>query len=150
MCKLLNKEANYINLYKTAQALIDNKVDDIANMANLARLLYEQLDQHWIGFYRVLDDRLVLGPFNGPVACTSIDFNKGVCGSSWAKKKSIIVDNVHEFAGHIACSPHSNSEIVIPCIRNNEVFAVLDIDSAEFASFDEIDEKYLRKIVELL
>ena len=146
----MNKEANYINLYKTAQALIDNKVDDIANMANLARLLYEQLDQHWIGFYRVLDDRLVLGPFNGPVACTSIDFNKGVCGSSWAKKKSIIVDNVHEFAGHIACSPHSNSEIVIPCIRNNEVFAVLDIDSAEFASFDEIDEKYLRKIVELL
>lgn len=146
----MNKEANYINLYKTAQALIDNKVDDIANMANLARLLYEQLDQHWIGFYRVLDDRLVLGPFNGPVACTSIDFNKGVCGSSWAKKKSIIVDNVHEFAGHIACSPHSNSEIVIPCIRNNEVFAVLDIDSAEFANFDEIDEKYLRKIVELL
>lgn len=146
----MNKEANYINLYKTAQALIDNKVDDIANMANLARLLYEQLDQHWIGFYRVLDDRLVLGPFNGPVACTSIDFNKGVCGSSWAKKKSIIVDNVHEFAGHIACSPHSNSEIVIPCIRHNEVFAVLDIDSAEFANFDEIDEKYLRKIVELL
>jgi GAF domain-containing protein len=146
----LNKESNYISLYNQAKALVDGNVDDIANMANLTSLLYEHLRHHWIGFYRVVGNRLVLVPFNGPIACTSIAFNKGVCGTSWAQKEAIVVDNVHEFPGHIACSPHSNSEIVIPCIRDNEVFAVLDIDSTEFACFDELDEKYLTKMIELL
>ncbi|MBR9860474.1 GAF domain-containing protein [bacterium] len=110
----------------------------------------QELPQHWIGFYFVRGTELVLGPFQGPVACTLIQKGKGVCGSSWESGSTIVVDNVHEFEGHIACSPYSNSEIVIPCFRNGEVWAVLDIDSSEFSAFDEIDSEYLQKLVALL
>ena len=105
---------------------------------------------HWIGFYRVIGDKLQLGPYNGPIACTSIAKGKGVCGRSWLHKKTYIVNDVHQFDGHIACSPLSNSEIVVPCIRNNEIYAVLDIDSTYFGMFDGDDQYYLEKIVALL
>ena len=110
----------------------------------------KHLLHHWIGFYRVIGDKLQLGPYNGPIACTSIAKGKGVCGRSWLHKKTYIVNDVHQFDGHIACSPLSNSEIVVPCIRNNEIYAVLDIDSTYFGMFDGDDQYYLEKIVTLL
>lgn len=146
----MKKAQKYSIIIKEAESLIDKNVDDIANMANLSRLLYDHFSHHWIGFYRVIDDKLQLGPFNGPIACTSIAFGKGVCGKSWLHKKTYIVDDVHQFEGHIACSPQSNSEIVIPCIRGNQVFAVLDIDSTHYKMFDSEDQSYLEQIVSLL
>ena len=133
-----------------AKALIDPKVDDIANMANVSRLILEHFPNHWIGFYRVVGDNLVLGPFNGPLACTVINYGKGVCGTAWEQGKTQIVDDVHSFPGHIACSAASNSEIVVPCIRNGEVYAVLDIDSDQFNSFDDIDARNLEELVSYL
>jgi GAF domain-containing protein len=146
----MKKAQKYSIIIKEAESLIDKNVDDIANMANLSRLLYDHFSHHWIGFYRVIDDKLQLGPFNGPIACSSIDLGKGVCGKSWLHKKTYIVDDVHQFEGHIACSPQSNSEIVIPCIRRNRVFAVLDIDSTHYKMFDSEDQSYLEQIVSLL
>ena len=146
----MKKAQKYSIIIKEAESLIDKNVDDIANMANLSRLLYDHFSHHWIGFYRVIDDKLQLGPFNGPIACTSIALGKGVCGKSWLHKKTYIVDDVHQFEGHIACSPQSNSEIVIPCIRRNQVFAVLDIDSTHYKMFDSEDQSYLEQIVSLL
>jgi GAF domain-containing protein len=119
-------------------------------MANFSRLIMEHFPNHWIGFYRVVGQDLLLGPFNGPIACTRISFGKGVCGKAWATRQTQIVDDVHQFPGHIACSALSNSEIVIPCIREGEVFAVLDIDSTEYAAFTALDKKYLEELVSYL
>lgn len=144
------KEQTYKTLLKQAEALIDPQVDDVANMANLSRLIFDTYGHHWVGFYRVIGDQLVLGPFQGPVACTQIAYGKGVCGTAWQKKDTQVVADVHQFPGHIACSALSNSEIVVPCVRNGEVYAVLDIDSTEFNTFDEVDRDYLEQIVALL
>jgi GAF domain-containing protein len=146
----MKKAERYSSLLKEISSLMDKDVDDIANMANMTRLLYDRLSHHWIGFYRVVKNQLILGPFNGPIACTSIPFGKGVCGKSWQDKKTYIVDDVHQFKGHIACSPLSNSEIVVPCMRDNHVFAVLDIDSTALNAFNHEDQYYLEKIVTLL
>ena len=122
----------------------------IAKMANVSAALHETFGFWWTGFYRVENDELVLGPFQGPIACTRIKYGRGVCGTSWQREETVIVPNVHEFPGHIACSSASNSEIVVPLIRDNKVIAVLDIDSTEFGTFDETDKAYLEQIVGLL
>ncbi len=144
-----NKEEQYKSLIPQIKALLAGEPDEIANLANVAAALKEQFNFFWVGFYLVKGDQLVLGPFQGPVACTRISFNKGVCGASWAQKQTLIVPNVEEFPGHIACSSISKSEIVIPMIKNDEVVAVLDVDSDQLNTFDEIDEKYLKEIVGL-
>jgi len=146
----LNKENKYKAFLIEAKSLIYKDVDDIANMANISRLIMEHFPNHWIGFYRVQGDKLILGPFQGPIACTTIGYGKGVCGTAWQTMQTQIVDDVHQFAGHIACSSLSNSEIVVPCIRGNRVYAVLDIDSTEFKAFDEIDQRYLEELVTYL
>ena len=122
----------------------------IAKMANVSAALHETFGFWWTGFYRVENDELVLGPFQGPIACTRIKYGRGVCWTSWQREETVIVPNVHEFPGHIACSSASNSEIVVPLIRDNKVIAVLDIDSTEFGTFDETDKAYLEQIVGLL
>ena len=129
------------------KALLTGEDDLIANLANIAAALKEQFNFFWVGFYLVKNEQLVLGPFQGPVACTRIAYNRGVCGSAWAQKETLIVPNVDEFPGHIACSSLSKSEIVIPLFRDNEVYAVLDVDSSSLNTFDEIDKKYLQEIL---
>lgn len=143
-----NKEDQYKSLIPQIKALLAGEPDEIANLANIAAALKEQFKFFWVGFYLVKGDQLVLGPFQGPVACTRIGFNKGVCGTSWAQKETLIVPNVEEFPGHIACSSISKSEIVIPLMKNGEVVAVLDVDSDQLNTFDDIDEKYLKEIVD--
>ena len=145
-----SKEDIYISLSPQIRSLIEGETDLVANLANVAAALKEAFNFFWIGFYIVKNNQLVLGPFQGPIACTRIAYGKGVCGTSWKDKKTIIVDDVNQFPGHIACSSLSQSEIVVPIIRNNEVVAVLDVDSDELSQFDEIDKKYLSKIVEYL
>ena len=145
-----SKEDLYISLSPQIKSLIEGEVDLVANLANVAAALKEAFNFFWVGFYIVKNNQLVLGPFQGPIACTRIAYGKGVCGTSWKDKKTIIVDDVNLFPGHIACSSLSQSEIVVPIIRNNEVVAVLDVDSDELSQFDEIDKKYLSKIVEYL
>lgn len=147
---MLNKTERYKSILTGLESLVDPKVDTVANMANVSAVLHNELKHHWTGFYRVVEDKLILGPFQGPVACTQIAYGKGVCGKAWDTKKTQVVADVHQFSGHIACRPASNSEIVIPCIKNNKVYAVLDIDSTKFDSFDETDAKYLSLIVDLL
>ena len=124
--------------------------DQIANMANMSALIHETFGFWWTGFYIVKGDQLVLGPFQGPIACTRIPYGKGVCGTAWQRRSTIVVPDVEEFPGHIACSSLSRSEIVVPIFSNNSVYAVLDIDSKELATFDNIDKEWLKKIVELL
>ena len=145
-----SNEDLYISLSPQIKSLIEGEVDLVANLANVAAALKEAFNFFWVGFYIVKNNQLVLGPFQGPIACTRIAYGKGVCGTSWKDKKTIIVDDVNQFPGHIACSSLSQSEIVVPIIRNNEVVAVLDVDSDELSQFDEIDKKYLSKIVEYL
>jgi L-methionine (R)-S-oxide reductase len=144
------KEEQYEALIPQIRGLLTGEPDLIANLANVAAALKEQFGWLWTGFYLVKDNELVLGPFQGPVACTRIRKGKGVCGTSWAEKKTLIVPDVEKFPGHIACSSLSKSEIVVPIIRNNEVMGVLDVDSAYLNSFDETDQKYLEKIIGLL
>lgn len=120
--------------------------DLIANLANCSAALKTAFNFWWVGFYLVKNNQLVLGPFQGPVACTSIQFGKGVCGASWQNAATIIVENVNEFPGHIACSSASLSEIVVPIFYQNEVIAVLDVDSEHLAFFDEVDKKYLEEL----
>ncbi len=141
-----HKENTYKSLIPQIQALISDESDLIANMANIAAILHNTFHFWWTGFYRVMNDELVLGPFQGPIACMRIPFNKGVCGTAWAQNKTIIVPNVHEFPGHIACSSDSKSEIVVPIRKNGEIIAVLDIDSADYNTFDSIDQKWLEQI----
>ena len=145
-----DKEEKYRILLPQLKSLVSGEKDLTANLANLAAALKQSMNFFWIGFYLVGGNQLVLGPFQGPVACTRIDFGKGVCGMSWKEKKVIIVPNVDEFPGHISCSSDSKSEIVLPALRNGEVQLVLDVDSHRLDDFDEIDEKYLRQVVSLI
>jgi GAF domain-containing protein len=141
------KEEQYNTFLPQIKALISGETDLIANMANITAALKEQFDWLWVGFYLVKDDELVLGPFQGPIACTRIQKGKGVCGASWAQEKTVIVPDVTKFAGHIFCSSLSVSEIVIPVIRNNKVRAVLDVDSSQLSTFDATDQRFLEEIV---
>lgn len=146
----MTKSDKYQELYKTIESVISGENDQIANMANTAALLHEAFGFWWTGFYIIKDEQLVLGPFQGPVACTRIGFGKGVCGTSWERRETIVVPDVHQFPGHIACSSLSQSEIVVPMFHNGEIYAVLDIDSKDLATFDEVDKEWLEKIVTLL
>ena len=146
----MTKEETYQQLLPQIKALVAGEQDIIANMANVGAALHEAFDFWWTGFYRVEGDVLVLGPFQGPIACTRIPYGRGVCGTAWAQGQTVIVPNVHEFAGHIACSGASNSEIVVPLHRDGEVIAVLDIDSTAFNTFDSIDRHYLEQIAATL
>jgi len=166
----MTKQEKYQTLLPQIEALVTGETDAIANMANVAAALHEAFGFWWTGFYRVMNvgvseltkksclegaknertGELVLGPFLGPIACTRIPYGRGVCGTAWQQAQTVIVPNVHEFAGHIACSSASNSEIVVPVIRNNRVIAVLDIDSTDFKAFDETDKYFLEKIVTFL
>ena len=144
------KTEQYTTLLPQVQAVMDEKVDIIANMANMVAMLHETFGFWWTGFYRVIGDELVLGPFQGPLACTRIPFGRGVCGTAWKERKTIVVPDVEQFPGHIACSSASRSEIVVPVFHNNEIIAVLDIDSAELNTFDETDAEYLEQLVRML
>lgn len=145
-----NKEEQYQSLLPQIKALLHGEDDLIANLANVAAALKEQFDFFWVGFYLVKRDQLVLGPFQGPVACTRIALNKGVCGTAWAQRKTLIVPDVDQFPGHIACSSLSRSEIVLPIWKDEEIIGVLDVDSKDLNTFDEIDEKYLTQILALV
>lgn len=145
-----SKEEQYKSLLPQIKALLEGETDQIANLANVSAALKEQFNFFWIGFYLVKKNELVLGPFQGPVACTRIGLGRGVCGLAWQERKTIIVADVDEFPGHIACSSQSKSEIVIPIFKNGEVIAVLDADSNHLNDFDETDKKYLEKITGLL
>lgn len=145
-----SRKEQYESLLPQINALVESEPDLIANMANIAAALKQAFNFFWIGFYIVRGDKLVLAPFQGPVACTRIAYGKGVCGTAWEQAKTIIVPDVEQFPGHIACSSLSKSEIVLPVFRNGSVIAVLDVDSDTLNNFDEIDEIYLNKIVELL
>ena len=144
------KEDQYQSLIPQIKALLEGENDLIANRANVSAAIKEQFNFLWIGFYLVKNDVLVLGPFQGPVACTRISKGKGVCGASWVQAKTIIVPDVEAFPGHIACSSSSRSEIVVPLIVEGEVLGVLDVDSAELNEFDETDSKYLSEIIGLI
>jgi GAF domain-containing protein len=144
------KEEQYVSLVPQIKALLEGEPDLIANLANVTAALKEQFNWLWIGFYLVKDDELVLGPFQGPVACTRIKKGKGVCGASWTKAETLLVPDVEKFPGHIGCSSLSRSEIVIPIIRNNIVIGVLDADSIDLNHYDIIDQKYLEQIIELI
>ena len=146
----MNKIEIYQSLLPQIESLISGETDTIANMANVAAVLHDAFGFWWTGFYRVEGQQLILGPFQGPIACTRIPYNKGVCGTAWQRAETVIVPNVHEFAGHIACSSASNSEIVVPIQRAGQVIAVLDIDSTDFGTFDETDQLYLEKIAGML
>lgn len=142
-----NKAEQYQSLLPQIKGLLEGEPDLIANLANTVAALKEQFGWLWIGFYLVKADELVLGPFQGPIACTRIRKGKGVCGTSWAEAKTMIVPDVEKFPGHIACSSLSKSEIVVPVIRNNKVIAVLDADSEELNHFDTTDRHYLEEII---
>lgn len=144
------KQEQYEALIPQIKGLLEGETDLIANLANVAAALKEQFNWLWIGFYLVKKDELVVGPFQGPVACTRIKKGRGVCGSSWAQEKTLIVPDVEKFPGHIACSSASRSEIVVPIYRNNNVVGVLDVDSASLNQFDSTDQFYLEQIVELV
>ena len=143
----MTKEEKYRQILPQIAALVDGEKDKIANMANIVAVLHETFGFWWTGFYRVEGKELVLGPFQGSIACTRIPFGRGVCGTAWAQDRTIIVPDVHDFPGHIACSSASKSEIVVPVRRNNQIIAVLDIDSADYNTFDAIDRQYLEQIV---
>ncbi len=145
-----SKEEKYADLLPQIEAVIDGEPDVIANMANVASMIQETFQFWWTGFYRVIDNQLVLGPFQGPMACTRIKFGKGVCGTAWKEAKTIIVPDVEQFPGHIACSSASKSEIVVPLKVKGEVVGVLDIDSEKLSNFDSTDQKWLEKVAVLL
>jgi GAF domain-containing protein len=144
------KKDQYESLLPQIAGLLDGETDLVANLANIAAALKEQFGWLWVGFYMVKKDELVLAPFQGPVACTRIKKGRGVCGTSWAEARTLIVPDVEKFPGHIACSSLSRSEIVVPIIRNNEVLGVLDVDSSELNEFEDTDRNYLEKIIGLL
>lgn len=144
------KEEKYASLFPQVEAVVNSEKDVIANMANMAAMIHETFGFWWTGFYRVMEGMLVLGPFQGPLACTRIRKGKGVCGTAWAEGKTQVVPDVDLFPGHIACSSASRSEIVVPIFRQGEVVAVLDIDSAELNTFDETDRQWLEKMAQLL
>lgn len=145
-----SKEDQYLSLIPQIKGLLQGEEDLIANLANVAAALKEQFGWLWVGFYLVKGDELVLGPFQGPVACTRIKKGRGVCGTAWAKAETLVVDDVEKFPGHIACSSLSRSEIVVPLFRGNEVAGVLDVDSESLAAYGDVDKLYLQKIVALI
>jgi len=145
-----SKAEQYRSLIPQMKGLLEGESDIIANLANVTAALKEQFNWLWVGFYLVKEEELVLAPFQGPVACTRIRKGRGVCGTSWATATTIIVTDVEQFPGHIACSSLSKSEIVIPVIRNKEVVAVLDVDSEHLSHFDATDQQYLEEIIELI
>ncbi|MCX6190112.1 MAG: GAF domain-containing protein [Bacteroidetes bacterium] len=145
-----SKEERYLQLLSQIKAIVAGETDLIANLANITSILKETFSWWWVGFYFVKENELVLGPFQGPLACTRIAFGKGVCGSAWSRKQTIMVDDVETFEGHIACSSASRSEMVIPIMRNHEVLDVLDIDSEKLAQFDVIDQQYLEELTALI
>ena len=147
-----SKEEKYALLYSQIAALTENESDMIANMANIASMIHCTFGFWWTGFYRVVDNQLVLGPFQGPLACSRIGFGKGVCGTAWKLGETVIVPDVEQFPGHIACSSASRSEIVVPVSDkgSQEVIAVLDIDSDSLDTFDQTDRLWLEKIIRLL
>lgn len=144
------KEEKYALLYKQVASLVENESDTIANMANVAAMIHHTFVFWWTGFYRVIGEELVLGPFQGPLACSRIAYGRGVCGTAWKEQRTQVVPDVEQFPGHIACSSASKSEIVVPLFKDGEVVAVLDIDSEHLATFDETDKLWLERIVELL
>jgi GAF domain-containing protein len=146
----MKKKEQYALLLKQVQGLLEGESDRVANMANVAAVLHEAFGFWWTGFYLVQGRELVLGPFQGPVACTRIPFGRGVCGTAWQQGKTVVVPDVEEFPGHIACSSASRSEIVVPVIKGKDVVAVLDIDSRELATFDGRDAAGLEAIAALL
>ncbi len=145
-----SKAEQYESLLPQIKGLLEGENDLVANTANVVAALKEQFGWFWVGFYFVKNDELVLGPFQGPVACTRIKKGRGVCGSSWAQQQTLIVPDVEKFPGHIACSSLSKSEIVVPVIRNQEVVAVLDVDSDAYDQFDSTDQQFLEEIVNLI
>jgi len=144
------KAERYETLIPQTEALITGETDLVANLSNVAAALKQTFDFFWVGFYLVKDNTLVLGPFQGPIACTRIGFGKGVCGTSWKDGKTIVVPNVEEFPGHIACSSDSKSEIVLPAFKNGKVFLVLDVDSDKLNDFDDTDALFLGKLMKLI
>ena len=144
------KEEQYINLLPQISGLLNGETDLVANLANIAGALKEQFGFFWVGFYLVKGEELVLGPFQGPVACTRIKKGRGVCGTAWDKSETIIVADVEKFPGHIACSSLSKSEIVLPLFHQSKVVAVLDVDSDSLNSFDEVDAQYLQQIISMI
>jgi GAF domain-containing protein len=148
--KSASKAEKYEALIPQICALIGHETDLIANLANVAAALKEQFNWFWVGFYLVKNDELVLGPFQGPVACTRIQKGKGVCGTSWLKAETIIVPNVDEFPGHIACASASKSEIVLPLYQGDKLIGVLDVDSEHLNHFDEVDATYLEQLLDFM
>ena len=146
----MNKESRYKSLLPQVEAICDGEDDMIAKMANISALLHHEFGFWWTGFYRVVGGELLLGPFQGPLACVHIGYGKGVCGTAWKEERTIVVPDVEEFPGHIACSSESRSEIVVPMVVNGQVIAVLDIDSRELATFDTVDACYLEQVVSLM
>jgi L-methionine (R)-S-oxide reductase len=145
-----DKEQRYKTLLPQLDAITKDETDVIANLSNIAAALKQTMNFFWVGFYLVKSDQMVLGPFQGPIACTRINFGKGVCGTSWKKKETILVPDVEQFPGHIACSSVSKSEIVLPAFKHNEVYLVLDVDSDRLDDFDKTDQKYLENIMRLI
>jgi GAF domain-containing protein len=143
----MQKEDKYAALLPQVKALCEGEDDIIAKMANVSALLHQEFAFWWTGFYRVVGNELLLGPFQGPIACVHIAYGRGVCGTAWKEHRTVVVPDVEEFPGHIACSSESRSEIVVPVFRNNEIIAVLDIDSRELATFDDTDARWLEQIV---
>lgn len=144
------KEQKYELLYRQAVSMLDNERDIVANMANLAAMIHQTFGFWWTGFYRVVGEELVLGPFQGPIACTRIAYGRGVCGTAWQRGETIVVPDVEQFPGHIACSSLSRSEIVVPIRKGDNIVAVLDIDSEHLATFDDVDRVWLERMVLLL
>lgn len=145
---MTEKVKKYDLLLRQAQSLAEGETDDIALMANLSAIIHDAFHFWWTGFYRVIGEELVLGPFQGPLACTRIARGRGVCGTAWQERRTLVVPDVHQFKGHIACSSISQSEIVVPVFRNGEIIAVLDIDSEHLSTFDDVDKEWLERIVE--
>lgn len=144
------KEQKYELLYKQIEALVQGESDPIANMANVAAMIHHTFSFWWTGFYRVTGNELVLGPFQGPLACSRISYGRGVCGTAWEEQRTQVVPDVEQFPGHIACSSLSRSEIVVPVWKEGKIIAILDIDSEHLATFNTTDQKWLEKIVDLL
>ena len=144
------KEEKYALLYKQIAAVTESESDAIANMANVAAMIHHTFGFWWTGFYRVVGEEFVLGPFQGPLACSRIAYGRGVCGTAWKEQRTQVVPDVEQFPGHIACSSASKSEVVVPLIKDGKVVAVLDIDSEHLATFDETDRQWLERIMELL
>ena len=145
-----NLEKKYISIIEQIKSLISDEKDIIAILSNVSAALHQTFKWLWVGFYLVKNNELILGPFQGPVACFRIKKGEGVCGSTWKKRETILVPDVEKFPGHIACSSESKSEIVLPIFKNNQTFGVLDIDSAEINTFDHTDKKYLEEIIKII